>query len=293
MKQAILITAYKDFDQLCLLVDFFDQDFNIYIHVDKKSTIPEDLKSELTGKKNVKYLRQDYKVNWGGVNHLKSYLKLAEISLHDVDNAFFHLISGQDYPIKNLKYFKRLAGENKDNIKDYLAFRKMPKPDWHQGGMDRLEYYNLYDFFDARKKWRKKIIQFLVDLQKKTGFKRPINRFPGQLYGGSTYWSLSRATLQYVIDYTRNNKHFSDGFKYTFCAEEIYFQTVILNSVRSGNVVNNNQRYVDWKTQRGGNPAFLDEGDFEMLMESNKIFARKIDGKRNGLLFMLRNYLIQ
>ena len=39
MKQAILITAYKDFEQLVLLIDQFDNDFNFYIHIDKKSSI--------------------------------------------------------------------------------------------------------------------------------------------------------------------------------------------------------------------------------------------------------------
>jgi hypothetical protein len=34
-------------------------------------------------------------------------------------------------------------------------------------------------------------------------------------------------------------------------------------------------RYIDWASGRGGNPAFLDNTDYEKIKISNKIFARK------------------
>ena len=36
MRQAILITAYRDLTQLKQLVEYFDDDFELYIHLDKK-----------------------------------------------------------------------------------------------------------------------------------------------------------------------------------------------------------------------------------------------------------------
>lgn len=287
MKQAILITAYKEFNQLKELIYAFDTTFfNIYIHIDKKSNISTKTILELKKIKNVKYISQDFKVNWGGLNHLKSYLKLSEIALKDSDNSFFHLITGQDYPIKNVDYFKLVTNTKKCN---YLGYSKMPKKAWSKGGMDRLEYYNFYDTFNAKKskKWINRIKRF----QKMIGFKRPINHYLGQLYGGGTYWSLSREVLTYVINYTKDNPKFLKRFKHTFCAEEIYFQTIIMNSTFSNKITNDSLRFIDWKSGKGGYPAFLDDTDFNTIVNSNKLFARKIDQNKTTLRKMLTIYL--
>lgn len=285
MKQAILITAYKDFDQLTQLIDEFDENFSIYIHIDRKSKISEKKYQDLKRRKIVRYVGQDYKVNWGGLNHLKSYLKLSQIAFEDKENIYFHLITGQDFPIKNNEYFMTLIDSEEKRKCDYLSYFKLPNTYWENGGMDRLEHYNLYDLFDAKKS--KRWIKLIKILQTLLHFKRPINDYLGQLYGGSTYWSLSRDTLQYVLDFTANNRRFLKRFNYTFCAEEIYFQTVIMNSSCSKRVVNNSLRFADWKSGKGGYPAFLDEGDFHAIINSDNIFARKIDCKESKLLQML------
>ena len=36
MKHAILITAYKDIDFINRIIDYFDEDFDFFIHIDKK-----------------------------------------------------------------------------------------------------------------------------------------------------------------------------------------------------------------------------------------------------------------
>lgn len=286
MKQAILITSYKDFEQLKKLIYAFDETFfNLYVHIDKKSNVSAKTLHELTTIKNVKYLSQDYKVNWGGLNHLKSYLKLSEIALKDKENSFFHLITGQDYPIKNIDYFKSITKRKKHN---YLSYFEMPANCWSQGGMDRLEYYNFYDIFNAKTSY--KWISIINRLQKKINYKRPIDKSLGLLYGGGTYWSLSREVLKYVIDFTKNNQKIFKRFRYTFCAEEIYFQTIIMNSSFSKKVTNDSLRFIDWESGKGGYPAFLDENDFQAIIVSEKIFARKIDKNKSELIQMLTKY---
>jgi len=282
-KQAILITAYKDFDQLNILIKTFNSNFLIYIHIDKKSVFTKDDKQKIMSHFNVKYISQKYKVNWGGFNHLKAYLLLSEIALKDKVNTKFHLITGQDFPIKDTCFFQKL-----DN-KDYLNFFKMPATCWTNGGMDRLEYYNFYDLFNAKKSMR--WISLFVKLQKKFKYKRSLNNYLGKLYGGSTYWSLSRETLQYVVRFTKENKYFFNRFKYTFCPEEIYFQTIILNSKFSTNVVNDNLRFIDWESGRGGNPAFLDETDLEKILSSKSLFARKINMNHSSIIELIKTQI--
>ena len=290
MKQAILITAYKDFEQLKDLIREFDKNFNIYIHLDKKSTFKEKEINLIRKNDRVKFFDKKYKINWGGINHLKSYLLLAEKALMDVQNTHFHLITGQDYPIKNTEYFKKLLFNNTEDKLDYLEYFKMSVSSWENGGMDRLVYYNFYDLFNFKSFFGKKCIHLILKIQKKLNFKRSI-KFTEQLYGGSTYWTLSRNTLQFVIDFTKQNPVFFKRFKYTSCAEEIYFQTVIMNSEFSKNVINDNLRFIDWNKGEGYSPAYLEENDYETIVASNKLFARKIDSTKKKLKQMLINHI--
>lgn len=281
MKQAILITAYKDFLQLARLTSEFDGRFNIYIHVDKKSRITSNERQILAKNKQIKYFSQDYKVNWGGFNHMRAYLGLISIALKNEDNIYFHLITGQDFPIQSNAYFDRFF-EDKNN---YMSSFRLPTTGWKNGGLDRLKYYNFYDWFNAKKStlWLSRIRK----LQLKLNYKRQIPSYLGQLYGGNTYWSLSRSTVQFVQNYTNQNSKFFNRFRFVFCAEEIYFQTLIMNSKYSEQVINNDLRYIDWKSGRGGFPAILDERDFEDIIHSEKLFARKLDMNANGLFDML------
>lgn len=274
MKQALLITAYKDFKSLAQLIKQFDSNFNIYIHIDKKSSIDRAMLKDLSSLHNVKHVETKYKVNWGSLNHLKSYLSLCSKALEDQENKFFHIITGEDYPIQCKEEINKKL-HALDQEKGYLEYFEMPSTEWEGGGMSRLEHYNLFDFFNAKTKAGKKAIHLLQRIQFKFNFKRTIE-FKQQLFGGSTYWSLPRNMLDYVIRYTNGNPHFLKRFNYTFCAEEIYFQTLLMNSKHAPNIVNDNLRFIDFESGKGGYPAFLDEDDFQNICRSNKLFARKI-----------------
>jgi glycosyltransferase involved in cell wall biosynthesis len=270
LKQAVLITAYKNVEQVIQIIDYFDKRFEFYIHFDKRSALDLSLLRRITEKKV--FVCNTFPVYWGGVNHLKAILLLAEEALRNRENTFFHLITGEDFPCKPPAYFF----ENVDYTKDYMDVFPLPYPLWPgNGGMDRLDYCNFYDVFDAKKS--DKPIHAFIRLQKLFKIKRTYPAGFPRLYGGSTYWSLSRKTLQYALDYTNSHPAFLDRMKHTFASEEIYFQTIIMNSPFASHVVNDNLRYIDWQSGRGGRPAFLDESDFPRIASSDKLFARKFD----------------
>lgn len=288
IKQALLITAYKNFEHLQELVRFFDDPlFSIYIHIDVKSDINEQDLISLQ-RYNVTLVRK-YKVNWGGLNHLKAYLLLSKLALEEPSNSYFHLISGQDFPVKSLNFFKLFIEREAGLRRGYLRHEKLPNKNWFRGGMDRLMYYNLYDVLDAKK--HKKLIRKIVRLQIKIGFVRPFYKNFPQLYGGSTYWTLPREILEYVFKYTDQNPRFLKRFSHSFCAEEIYFQTIILNSTFKDQVVNNNLRYIDWSKGRGSTPVFLDERDYDVIMAGDYLFARKFDERSNGIKQLILEHL--
>ena len=289
MKHAVLITAYKNFNQLENLVNQFDENFNIYIHFDKKSKLNKTLIHKILKNNNVECLEYKYTVNWGGLNHLKAYLLLCEKALKNKENIYFHLITGQDFPIRSNKFIIDFFNATDEKI-DYLEYFTMPAAIWWKdGGMGRLKYFNFYDLFNSKSSLGKKCIYYAKKIQIILNVKRSM-KFEKKLYGGSTYWSLSRKTLQFVIDFTEQNPVFFKRFKYTFCAEEMYFQTVIMNSEYSKNIVNDNLRYIDWENGNEESPALLDENDYEKIINSNKLFARKIDStKLKQMLTMYKN----
>lgn len=277
MKQAILITAYTNYSHLEEIINFFDDEgFSIYIHYDNKSKVSLKEISSLKTQKVVKHFSRKFKVNWGSFNHLRCILHLAEEALKDDENTYFHLISGHDFPAKSKIYFKEYFSQNLSN--NYLNNFEVPKEGWaDNGGLDRLEYYNFYDLLNAKKPEQKYRLRKIFRLQKKIGFKRAFpKKFP-KLYGGSTWWSLNRTCLQYVIDYTKKNKRFLNRFKFTLCSEEFYFQTVIMNSTLKESVKNNSLRYIDWNARNGNNPSVLDSSDLSRLKNHDFIFARKFE----------------
>lgn len=273
MKHAILVTAYKNFEHLQDIVLSFNEYFEIYIHIDQKSSLDLVILNKLTAPKQVKLVSRKYKVNWGGINHLKCILHLAKEALKNKEIERFHVISGHDYPIKNcnyfLEYFKKHQSEN------YLNYHELPSSRWPNGGMDRLEYYNLYDILDA-KKYRHYIFKF-VKLQKKLKIKRPVSKKVPKLYGGETWWSLNRDAVSYVIEYANHNKYLLKRFRHSFCSEEMYVHTVLLNSKYAHTIINDSLRYIDWSDRNGNFPANLDMSDLNSLTAGTNLFARKFE----------------
>ena len=291
MKQAILILAHKNFDDLIDLIGFFDDSFSIYIHIDKKAKIDSQTKKDIARSKNVKHISFKYSVNWGGTNVLRAHVLLAKEAIKDPEISYFHMITGQDYPVKSISHFKQLV--HNSNPVDYLEHFKIPTGQWRRGGMYRVDYYNFYDLLNARKNNRL-FIHRLVRLQEILKIKRPFlrDKIPN-LFGGSAFWSLTRQTLEYVVDYTNRDGYLLRRLSHTLAPDEIFFQTVIMNSSYAKNVVNDNRRYIDHATNRGGGPpAVLDESDFEKIISSNKLFARKFDSPLSDKLKQMINQRI-
>ena len=152
-------------------------------------------------------------------------------------------------------------------------------------GMDRLQYYNFYDWLDAKKYTQNVWIRRLVNLQKNLGIKRNLSNNLPKIYGGSTWWSLSRKGLEYVLKFTRANPEYLKRFRHTLCAEEFYVQTILMNSPLSNRVMNKNLRYIDWVARNGNKPAVLDMDDFKKISQSDAVFARKFDKEYSWKLF--------
>ena len=50
--QAVLITAYKDIEQLAKLAAILSEDFEVYIHIDKRVSLSQEQRNLITGNGN-------------------------------------------------------------------------------------------------------------------------------------------------------------------------------------------------------------------------------------------------
>lgn len=286
MKQAILLTAYKDIAFIQRTIDAFNDDYSFYIHLDKKQNYDEADIAALKGNRKVKLVLKKYKIHWASVRHLEAILDLAREACKDKSIEYIHSITGQDFPVKSPEQISDFLAKNKGT--EYIGAVKLPCSHWIGGGINRIEYYTPYEYLNAKGKGSY-LIKAMRTMQKIVGFKRKLPSEFSELYGGLIYFTLTRGAVNYCLNYLDENPHVFDRFKYTFSPEEILLQSILFNSPFKDRICNDNLRFMIWSMRDGQSPAILDERDYEKIELSNAIFARKFDSKiSSGLIDKLQ-----
>jgi hypothetical protein len=129
------------------------------------------------------------------------------------------------------------------------------------GGLDRLEYW-----------WNVRIFH------KNFNFTRVKRKLPEGFkpFRGSSYWCFSRECAEYINNFIDNNKNFVNFFKNVYIPDEIFFQTILMNSPLKEKIINNDLLYTDWSSN-GASPDILCKRHFQELTQSSCLFARKFD----------------
>jgi hypothetical protein len=65
--------------------------------------------------------------------------------------------------------------------------------------------------------------------------------------------------------------------------DEIFFQTILMNSPLSKKIINRKLTYVDWNFSPA--PKVLDDSDLEKVFRSDDFFARKFDLRKDPQIF--------
>ena len=266
MRQGILITAYRDIPMLEKLVTYFDEDFEMFIHIDKRC---REKLAALEGNEHL-HLFRAYAVEWGDYKHLLAIVMLMKEAYRHTDLEYFHLITGSDYPCLSLDSFKAFCKEHRND--NYLEHFPLPHADWGaEGGLNRVQYWWLRP--NSTRSCGAWLTRKLVNLQRRLGIKRRFPYFGGKLYGGGTYWSVSREAVGQALDYIDRHPDYLRRFRMTSIAEEI-----CLPSLWAGigmPMHNDYKRYIDGGAD-GGNPQTLTEKDYDNIVNSGALFARKM-----------------
>lgn len=272
-KHAYLILAHNDVPLLERLIGILDDGRNdIYVHWDAKSGTVPVLR---TKNAHLYVLNKRIKVNWAGLSMVKAEIALFKEACKNGPYAYYHLLSGADLPIKSQDYIhqecERMMGT------EFIAFADAP-----QSEID----YRVQHFFLFPEKFKdagivKKALRFIcLTAQNLDGYKRT----DVTVKKGSQWCSVTQAFVEYLLS---KEADVLKLFDHTFCPDELFVQTVCVNSPFMDKVrqvdseFEGNLRFIKWVD---GELLPITMKDVPALQESDRWFARKFSSKDEALL---------
>lgn len=284
-KHAYLIIAHNEFGILEKLIKLIDDERNdIYIHIDKKVKNFDFKYFKNLCKYSDIYFVERINVVWGTFSQIEAELCLIKATIKNNSNyKYIHLLSGVDMPIKSQSYIHEFL----DNSNyEYIHFTSFDSDKWI------YERVGLYHILGGRRNSFVKMIRKIFILIQRI---LKINRIKDmKIYKGANWFSITREFAEYIIskeDFIRNT------FNHSYCADEVFIQTLIMNSEFKNNLFNKNfdndhyacLRCIDWKR---GNPWVFRKDDYDMLVNSKAIFARKFSEKVDkDIVHMIYKYV--
>ncbi|MBN8702666.1 MAG: hypothetical protein J0M08_06350 [Bacteroidetes bacterium] len=275
MKLGFLVLIHRYQEQASKLIEtLIKNDVQLFIHVDLKSEETYNFLYRKYNSNSKIIFTKRYKVYWGSFNQIKATLELITTAVAKSKCSYYSLISGQDFPIKKITEFASFLEQHKGQ--EFLSHFKLPNTaNWGEnGGLERLYYYWI-DILSQRHSYKYNKLNALIHkLQDITGIKRKLNY---NFYGGPNWFTLSHEALQYVCEYVKDNPKYLQRFKYTSTADEIFIQTILLNSAFADKITNDDLRYINWATGPEY-PKILRDEDYTLLTNApSKFFGRKFD----------------
>lgn len=279
LKQAILIMYHDDYNLLTKLLKLLDYKYiDIYIHVDKKVKDFDFLEIKKLLKESKVYFTKRLDVRWGTFKQIECELELMKLaSLKQY--KYYHLISGVDMPIKNIEKIYNFFNEENHEFIGFTDFNNIS-----DSNLERVKYYHLFNnnlrsSSEFKRKLSNKIYYNLLRIEKIL----KINRLKNKnliIRKGPNWFSITDELVRYVIS---QEKLIKKVFRYSYCADEVFLQTLVYNSKFKDNVYRNYKldnenamRLIDWIR---GEPYVFKEEDFELIKNSKMMFARKFSSQ--------------
>lgn len=276
-RHAYLLLVHKNPRQVRRLIGLLDDPRNdIYVHVDRKAR-GFDAGNFKTEHSALRFIEPRQSVHWGGVSGMKSELALLKEAVANGPYDYYHLLSGQDMPIKTQNEIHNFFDRNKG--KEFLNLWTLD-----QSARSRYELITLFTEGEG-KFYTHALNKVFKKLQKLVGYRR---RVPVEIKFGSNWFSITHALAAYVIE---KEKWLLDIFRHTNNCDELFLSTLVWNSpfreelymqAESDHTESNMSfmRFIDW-TRPGcvRHPWVFRKEDFDTLMKVPHLWARKFDEK--------------
>ena len=279
MRIAHLLLVHKNPEQVALLIKNLQHaacDF--YIHVDKKST-KKDFYFLADNNNNVFFIKKRASIFWAGYGTIQATLNGFSEILKKQYN-YINVISGQDFPIKQIKQFVETLERDKNY--EYITCEPL-KTVWTEA-LPRVEKFHLVNWKIPGKFRIEKLLNKIISGKREF----PLDYI---IAGRANWFTITSEACQYILTFLDNNPKVIRFFKYCWGADEFIFSTILYNSSFKDKI-RNNFVYVDWNGKKDGHPRILLTEDYEKLIKSEKYFARKFDlNEDKTILAMLENWI--
>ena len=280
-KHAYLIMAHNNCEILKKLLELLDDRNNdIYIHIDKKVNCFNINELESVVKESKVFFTDRISVSWGDISQIKCEYLLLKKAL-EKKHEYYHFLSGVDLPLHSQEYIHEFFDKNKGKEVVQLTTKRIID--------ERNAYYRIsrYHFFQKYGKEKNKLKRYFYDIFQKICMPIQsllkvdrIKKDNISIGYGANWVSITHDFAKYVLS---KEDWVLKRFKYSICADEVFIQTLLVNSEFKNNVYQKEtdtfngdacMRYIDWDR---GNPYVFKKEDFNSLKNSNMLFARKFD----------------
>ncbi len=205
---------------------FEDERFRVYVHLDHKT----DLARYSEGRRwpgNLRFVDTRLNVYWGGFNMIRATESLLRAALQDPANAAFCLVSDDTLPLHPASRIHHELLSRPDRI-DVGLYRRNPP---------FLQRYTHWFFLDAPATSARPMevqTRFLEDealeALERLGRARLRGKYPfPEVWGGSQWWSLGRATVEPILAELSGNTWLRESFEFSAVPDELAFQTLYAN----------------------------------------------------------------
>ena len=284
---AYLMLVHANPDHLQRLIGRLRSDNAMFfLHVDRKTNLRPYLPLQAD---DVRLVPDPVAVHWGDFSQVEAILKLMTTALAAGTFERFVLISGADYPLWPTADINAFFAAHPED--EFINMVPMPceaagKP------LARLTTYTLRPTLSAPRRLALRVLLKAGVIPRQRDLRRALGSL--QPYGGSTWWALTRAACEYIVQFVQGNPRLVRFFKGTQYADETFLHTVLGNSPLLANV-RRNLTYTDWSAG-GASPANISEIHVDYFRTTKQfaptdvygagpmIFARKFNDGDAALL---------
>lgn len=281
MKHAYGIIAFNNWSLLEKLITLLDDERNdLYIHIDKNVKINNLEHYKTLAKYSNVFFLERLDGSWGTPGLMDIQLLFYETATKIDTYQYYHLLSGVCLPLKTQDEIHEFFDQHEG--KEFVHFvSKPPVADYI------YKRYSLYHFFlryvRGKGIFRKAllgvmgekisiVLQTILRIDRQADIRQVLSY-------GSNWSSITHDLALYVVE---NIDEIKKRTRHTFAPDECVLQTLVYQSDFKEKLYHTqynddyvaNQRCIDWNR---GNPYIWTNKDFDELMNSGFLFARKFD----------------
>lgn len=267
-KIANIIIVHKNPKQVLRLVKQFPEPlYHNFIHVDGRCSL-DDYK-ELNTLSNCTLLPKRRKLVWAGNGFLLVTLDAIRHILAQVTNThfiYFNVMSGMDFPIKpTTDLYNHLVSAYDTSACEFFEIVDMKT--W--GAQHRYQLYHLPDLTIRGRYFTERWISKFLGIRE---------FYYGRMipYGRSAWFTATDRFILFALNYLKEHPSYLRYIKTTWSSDELFWNSLIMNSTFKENLAGSYLRYIDWSAGEVS-PKIFRSNDLDMILKSGQFLARKFD----------------